>query len=839
MKSSRMRPNKIPWQPVMVFSFFSLALLLAAMIYLGSVSRHTQLEKRNDLESIAALKVDQISNWLNERLGDGWALTLSPIFAEATNKLIKERDNQRLKNDIRQRLAAFNKYMDYSNIIMVDNRNKVIIEAAEENIQISPLTSSWLRKVRQERRVIFSDFYFCDLCRVVHIDIFAPVYSYWNGKAVLAVLILRINPDHFLYPAIQKWPIPSVTGETYLIQRQGNSAMFLNELRFKKNTALKFSIPINNGEDYPSTAAATGKEGFMEGTDYHHDQVMAYIKKVPDSDWALVAKMNKKEIFSEVYRQAWYIFIITGILILTAALTTRFLWVNQQKKFYQRQYELEKEKYLLNQRYQFLTKYANDVIMLCDEDRNIVDANEKAIEVYGYQPEELYRLNVKDIRAAGAVDSIVGDFNKADIEKGAFLQTVHKHRDGTIFPVEISLRPMEIEGKKYFQGIIRDISERKRFEQKLLETNERLECANEELQSAQEELQRQLEQVKASQNELKLSEKKYRSIFENTGTASVIIEDDTTISLANLEFEKLSGYSRSEIEGKIKWIEFVWKPDLERMKDYHHQRRQDHNAAPRRYEFRFLDRIGKIKDIFATVDMIPGTGKSVASLLDLTKRKAAEQQVKASLREKEILLREIYHRVKNNLQVVSSLLNLQAEYAYDPKDKEIFKESQNRIRSMSLVHENLYKSPDLSKIDFSNYVRNLVNDLIRSYGFLSDQLIVMIDISDISLGVDTAIPCGLMINEMVTNSLKHAFKAPPKGKRKWELAIKLQVTEDKGYRLEVSDNGAGFVQAEEPLSDPASMGLQLIKTLVSQLDGKINVEHKNGTRFVVEFGMAS
>jgi PAS domain S-box-containing protein len=389
---------------------------------------------------------------------------------------------------------------------------------------------------------------------------------------------------------------------------------------------------------------------------------------------------------------------------------------------------------------------------------------------------------------------------------------------------------------------LRDITDQKQAERALLEKhqallmlNQRLTVADEELQASDEELKQQLAELQASRDALLASEQRYRNIFENTGTAMAIIESDLTISLANQEFEKLSGFDRSQIEGRKKWTEFVWKPDLERMQEYHRLLQDGKQGAPPQYEFRFIDRIGKIKDIYLTSDMVPGTEKSVVSLLDITKRKSVELQIRAALREKEVLLREIYHRVKNNLQVVSSLLSLQSGYVHDPRDREIFLESQNRIRSMSLVHENLYKSSNLARIDFGHYARNLVSDLIRSYGIISDQIVLVLDINDIELGVDVAIPCGLMINEMVSNSLKHAFKEPPPGGKKWEITVRLKLEEDILYRLEVADNGAGFADKSAPLSDPATLGLQLITILAEQLGGKVAVHQKKGTRYVVEF----
>lgn len=826
--------RKMPWRQVVVFLFFVALIIIGGYVYFKHDSHSIVEEKKADLESISQLKVRQISNWLKERVGDGWALTLSPIFADAVQEMLANPGNRKLREKIIKRLAAFNRYMDYSNIMLVDPGNQVILSAAPEKVLIGALTGEFLEKTRTQKEVIFSDFYFCQECQTVHLDVFAPIINGDAARSVRAVLILRIDANSYLYPTIQNWPVSSSSGETYLVQRQGDYAIFLNELRFRKDTALKLRIHSSR-EDMIATKAVSGKEGMIEGKDYSGEQCLAAVSKVYDNGWVLVAKMSKKEIYGMVYRHAWYTAIIVGILILATGAAIGFFWNRQQKEFYQRQSVQEKEKQLMNQRYQFLTRYASDIIMLCDGERNIIDANEKALSTYGYTPDELFSLNIANIRAFESIGSIESDFSKATVDGGIIYQTLHRKKDGSIFPVEVSNKLIEIDNKNYFQTIVRDISERKRFENDLLEANQNLEAANQELTAADEELREQMAQLQASRDELEASESRYRSTFENTGTASVIIEADTTISLANHEFEKLSGYARNEIEGRMKWTEFVWKPDLTRMREYHQQRRQDANAAPRRYEFRFIDRIGKIKDIFLTIDLIPGTGKSVASLLDITKKNAAEQQIKASLREKEILLREIYHRVKNNLQVVSSLLNLQAGYVKDPRDKEIFIESQNRIRSMSLVHENLYKSSDLARIDFNSYVRNLVNDLIRSYGILSDKLEVLIDINDITLGVDTAIPLGLMINEMVSNSLKHAFKKPPGRGKKWEIAVRLSIKEDILFHLEVSDNGPGFTDQSDPLSDPVTLGLQLINTLASQLDGQVTVKSDKGTRYTVEF----
>jgi len=239
-------------------------------------------------------------------------------------------------------------------------------------------------------------------------------------------------------------------------------------------------------------------------------------------------------------------------------------------------------------------------------------------------------------------------------------------------------------------------------------------------------------------------------------------------------------------------------------------------------------------DIAAAPLLDPDGHVSVIEVLRyVTELKNMEKRILASLNEKEVLLKGIHHRVKNNMQIVHSLLSLQGRYVMDERDAELFRESQNRVRSMALVHERLYQSEDLAVIDFGRYVDELLKDLQRSYA-VEDRVSVRVEIAGVTLGIDQAVPCGLIINELVSNSLLHAF---PNGRR-GEVRIGLRKLRGSEVALEVSDDGVGLPESVD-FRNTETLGLQLIAALAErQLDGTIRVDRSRGTRFEITFEVA-
>ena len=228
-------------------------------------------------------------------------------------------------------------------------------------------------------------------------------------------------------------------------------------------------------------------------------------------------------------------------------------------------------------------------------------------------------------------------------------------------------------------------------------------------------------------------------------------------------------------------------------------------------------------------DEYGNTIKTIGVNQDITELKRVQNEIKEALNEKEMLLKEIHHRVKNNLMVISSLLNLQSRYIHDEEALDIFKESQNRAKSMALIHERLYRSTDLKRIDFGDYIRTLGNDLYHTYMPEEGHISLNMNLENLMVDINTTVPLGLIVNELITNSMKHAFAADVKG----EININFYKNGDE-FTLIIADNGVGL-PADLDFKNTETLGLQLVNNLTAQIDGTIELDRRQGTRFKITF----
>ena len=365
--------------------------------------------------------------------------------------------------------------------------------------------------------------------------------------------------------------------------------------------------------------------------------------------------------------------------------------------------------------------------------------------------------------------------------------------------------------------------------------------------------------------ERKEAEKELENIFNLSPDMICVCTPEGKFIKVNLSCERVLGYTTDEIL-KLGWAKLVHPDDMENTNKEVEKQLKGNSTINFVNRFRCKDGTYKILEwqatpsidgiVYATtrditmrkqaeeelqkakdeleerIEERTAELKSTVELLqdEISERKKAEEKIKASLKEKDVLLQEIHHRVKNNMQVISSLINLQQKHIKDKDSIEMLAETQNRIKSMALIHEKLYKSKDMAKIDFIKYIEDFSQDLFGFYKVDNARIALKVDGRDTFFGIDTAIPCGLVINELVSNSLKYAFP----DNRKGNIRIELHPINNKEFELAISDNGIGIPE-DLDIKSTESLGLKLVDVLVQQIRGNIKCNRTNGTEFIIKF----
>jgi PAS domain S-box-containing protein len=334
---------------------------------------------------------------------------------------------------------------------------------------------------------------------------------------------------------------------------------------------------------------------------------------------------------------------------------------------------------------------------------------------------------------------------------------------------------------------------------------------------------------------LKDREEQVRTIFKHAPDAIVVLKTDSTIVEWNPKAVAIFGWTEEEAVGQLlynliapKRKYYKYEQSLERYKN-----NGDGITLNQALEVRAVRKSGEEFSItMALSEMtLKNTQFFIGFISDITKRKNAAEKLKESLLEKEVLLKEIHHRVKNNMQVITSLLSLQSSFIEDDTVKEIFRNSQYRINSMGMVHEMLYQSEDISKINYGSYLKRLIERLIRAMRGENSLIQLKLEVPNVSLNIDTAIPLSLIVNELVTNSLKYAFPNEQNG----TICVKLSCLEYPNFQLDIGDDGIGFFE-EDILKTTKSLGLMLVGRLSMQLKGSIqHLETPEGTHYELLF----
>lgn len=438
-----------------------------------------------------------------------------------------------------------------------------------------------------------------------------------------------------------------------------------------------------------------------------------------------------------------------------------------------------------------------DMIIATDIDYNINEFNRAAEQTFGYRREEVLGRHISMLYSDKQEFAKVKQ--RIENEGSVALDVVNRRKDRSLFISLLSASVLRNEDGEIVgaMGVSRDIT-----------------------------------MMKKAEEELRLSEERHRAIYDQAYIGIARIAKMGRFLLVNQRLSDMMGYSPEELYRKT-FYELVLPEEVNsNLQDW--DELLSGKVSNFSKEQTYVRKDGGIINANVTVSLVRDTNNTpnyfVAVFEDITERKVNERRLQESLKEKEVLLKEVHHRVKNNMQVISSILNLQSSYVDDDKALAILSESQDRIKSMSFVHESLYQSDTLSEVNFAEYIQNISQNLYRSYNRPGGGISLRFDLDKVFINLDTSIPCGLIINELVSNALKYAFK----GRENGTIAIHLKRIDEGTLELVVEDDGIGL-PPDLDVENSDTLGLQLVTTLATQVDGLLEVSNDNGARFRLIF----
>lgn len=488
--------TKFPLWLFLIYFAIVPGIIAGGYYFYKTQTRQLQENAESELRAVSQLKIDQIVQWCSERMGDAY-LTMESLDVTA------DIENPDVQAKVLRKFNSLKNHYQYSNVFLTDSSGEILLGTENNLHSITMETKNAIEIALKTNRPAIADLHYNNASlNYVEWNIVVPLTdSTGKDRRLTGAIILSIDARKYLYPLIQSWPLPSRTAETLIVRRKENDVLFLNELRHKKNTALKLTIPLSKTE-VPAVRVVLGGRGIYKGVDYRGQNVLSYLAQIPGTSWYMVTKIDTDEAFAFARYRAGFIIAITLLLLLISLTAMSLLWKVTQKKYYQNLYESELEKKALRKHFEYLVKYANDIIILADDNLRIIEANERALSEYGYSKEEMTGLHLINLIAETNESQFHERLNELK-EKTSYLQEgMHKRKDGSIFPVEISGRHITIDEVPYFQGIIRNISERKQAEKALNLAHEELNIKYNELKAAEEELAANFEELQSAEEEL-------------------------------------------------------------------------------------------------------------------------------------------------------------------------------------------------------------------------------------------------------------------------------------------------------------------------------------------------
>ncbi len=375
------------WSLLLIFAGLSLGIVVGGTFYYRHYERQFRAAAERQLAAIAELKVGELAQYRKERLEDAAIFFNNAAFSRLVRRFFDHPEDVDARWQIQEWTDKLMATDQYDLIRLLDAQGVTRLSSPAGAPPISSFVSQRIPEILRSGRVAFQDFHRNEHDQRVYLDILIPFFDKQNANRPLGVFYLRIDPEKYLYPFIQHWPVPSRTAETLLVRRDGNAALFLNELKFQTNTALNLRVPLGN-TNAPAVKAILGEKGIVEGRDYRGEPVLAALQAIPDSPWFLVARIDTAEVFAPMRARLWQVAVMIGVLIFGSATGVGLVWRQQRSRFYRAQYESAEALRRSETKFRTVADWTYDMELWRGPDGRFLYVSPSAERITGYRAEE-------------------------------------------------------------------------------------------------------------------------------------------------------------------------------------------------------------------------------------------------------------------------------------------------------------------------------------------------------------------------------------------------------------------------------------------------------------------
>ncbi len=794
------------WRPILAFILFTFAITATGYFLFQRYKENIKTDKLHELGGIAELKINQVTNWMAERRGDAISLNNDPLFVEEVDHWLQQGGpDGEIKTRLIERLSSLQEAYEghgYTSISLIDNNGQLRLSSSADETPLKGDEEERTLESIRTRQVEFSDIHWetHNGKKVLDIEIAAPLFIGKGEHAhTIGTLFFRTNPERSLFPIIQHWPTTSASAENLLVRREGDQVVYLNELRHSKNTALAMHMPLSQSR-LPAAMAALGREGIVEGIDYRGVPVVCVLSKVPGTSWSMVTKIDKPEIYAPINQMRNW---MAGLMIalVSAGGGIAIFWRNREIK----QFEAELKHAVLEKHLDYLAKYANDIILLRDGTGKIIEFNDRALEAYGYTAEEFSSYNIADLRAVELLPPLAERLKEVERTGKSKFESIHVRKNGEKFPVEISERMINTNGDRFYQAIIRDITDRKRIEKKL-----------------QRQKTFMLQVIDTDPNQIFVKDSKGRFLLVNKSLASAF----------NMTPNEIVSKSNDEIDQLLKGATEYLKVDRQVIEEGREISHVEPITLPGGEQRWFL----MIKKRLTMPDETIGV---LGIAVDITEQKLSEMKLADSYKElqqltsyldnaKEAERTRIARELHDEMGATLAAMKMRVAWLSSilPPSSDILAEEAYQISS--LVSDGIQTLRGIVTKLRPSLLEDIglaatIEDCVRQFRHNSDiECILTLPEGKLVQAADQSAAIFRILQESLSNIAKHAQAS------KVEISI---IKQDNSLLMVIEDNGIGFVQKHKE----QSFGLIGIRerALIAGGEARISSTPGNGTRVTV------